>query len=57
MPGCCPRVPAVNPFDPFSRLRRAKEKIANKLLIAEENKLIDLSKEQGADVEQKTNDE
>lgn len=57
MPGCCPRVPAVNPFDPFARVRRAKEKIANKLLLTEENKLIDLSQEQGLDVEQKTNDE
>ena len=57
MPGCCPRVPAVNPFDPFARVRRAKEKIANKLLLPTENKLIDLSQEEGSNVEQKTSAE
>lgn len=57
MPGCCPRIPAVNPFDPFARARRAKDKLANKLSLASTNKMIDLSKEQGVDVEQKTTDE
>ena len=57
MPGCCPRVPAINPFDPFARARRAKEKLANKLSLASEKKIVDLSQEQGSDVEQKTSDE
>ena len=57
MPGCCPRVPAINPFDPFARARRAKEKLANKLSLASENKMVDLSQEQGSDVDQKTSDE
>jgi hypothetical protein len=57
MPGCCPRVPAVNPFDPFSRVRRAKERIANKLANAETNKMIDLSEQQGADTNVKESDE
>lgn len=57
MPGCCPRIPAVNPFDPFARAQRAKERLANKLSIASANKMIDLSEEQGPEVEQKTTDE
>lgn len=57
MPGCCPRVPAVNPFDPFARARRAKEKLANKLSLASENKMVDISQELGSDVEQKTSAE
>lgn len=57
MPGCCPRVPAVNPFDPFARAQRAKEKLANKLSLASENKMVDVSQELGSDVEQKISDE
>lgn len=57
MPGCCPRVPAINPFDPFARARRAKERLENKLSRASTNKMIDLSEEQGTEVEQKTTDE
>jgi hypothetical protein len=57
MPGCCPRIPAVNPFDPFTRVRRAKEKVANKLEKSSTNKMIDLSEEQGEDVDVKDSNE
>jgi len=44
--GCCPRTPLYSTFDPDSNLRRIKEKIQNKLDLAEQNKIIDLSVEQ-----------
>jgi hypothetical protein len=57
MPSCCPQARVVNPFDPFARIQRAKDKIANKLANASTNKAIDLSQEQGADEEHKDSPE
>jgi hypothetical protein len=57
MPGCCPRIPAVNPFDPFSNARRMKERIAKKLEQSTANEMIDLSEEIGKDVDVKQSNE